>query len=71
MRAEFTLLEIHRLRREFMHFDRIAPDSLPKFHAIFAGAGDVAIAQLADAGIKFLSPLARNELRRRQPELAL
>jgi len=71
MRAEFTPLEIHRLRREFLRFNQISPESLPKFHAIFADAGDIAIAQLADAGIKFLSPLARNELRRRQPELAL
>lgn len=65
-RTVFSAAQLNALRREFEGIETVNPKRLEDFHRIFAGLGDAGIKQLANARIKFVSPLARNELTRRK-----
>jgi hypothetical protein len=61
----FTPTQLVALRREFARISTVQPGRLADFHRIFAKLGNPALVQISEARIKFLSPLAVNEARRR------
>lgn len=67
----FSAEQIARLREEFGKIETVNPDRLPEFHAFFDSMADHVLAQVAGAGIKWLSSLARNECMRRGVEIPL
>lgn len=69
-RTNFTEAEMETLRASYATIERVSPDHLPRFHALFSGCADAALTQLADGGIKFVSLLARNERTRRNQRAA-
>jgi len=66
MPQTFTPQMLTSLRDAYATIETVAPESVGKFRALFAQCDDTGIRQLAQAGIKFVSLLAGNELRRRQ-----
>ena len=69
-RQTYTAAQITALRQAFGAIERVNPDHLPRFHALLDRCDDHALAQIAGAGIRFLSVLARNEQRRRAARAA-
>lgn len=61
----FTPEQINALREEFGKIETANPDRLPEFHAFFDSMADPVLAQIAGAGIKWLSSLAVNARVRR------
>jgi len=66
MRTTFTAAELAKLRDSYRNIERVSPDRLDQFRAIFADCHDAALLQLCTAGVRFVSALARNEAMRRK-----
>ena len=58
--SKFNSKQIEALRTEFAKIDRVCPDRLPEFRAMFAKMDNTQLQQVALADIKFLSKLAFN-----------
>lgn len=69
MTTTFTPAQIEALREGYGKFEKLHPDCLDRFHAIFAKCDDATLIALATAGIKFVSKLAMNACMRRNLEL--
>ena len=61
----FSATQLAALHREFAKISTVHPNRLADFHRMFDRLGDPALLQISNAKIKFLSPLAVNEARRR------
>ena len=70
MTATFTADQIKTLRDEYAKIDRVHPDRLSDFRALFAKCDDITLIDLAKAKIKFVSLLAVSACVRRGLSLA-
>lgn len=61
----FSLEQIEKLRSEYAKLETVPIDNLDKFHAVLSKMNDDQLQQVREARIKFLSPLAVNEMVRR------
>jgi hypothetical protein len=61
----FTAAHLGTLRAAFAGINRVNPERIAEFRAIFAKCNEATLEQLAGAGIKFVSKLAVNEQTRR------
>ena len=60
---QFSQAQIDELRAAYAKFERVDPDVLlPRIHKLFADMHPATIKQLAEANIKFVSSLARNQM---------
>ena len=57
--------QIETLRNEFNELETVNVDRLPEFRAVLGAMPFDALVQVSNAGIKFLSKLAVNEITRR------
>lgn len=63
---EFSIAQLEDLRKAYNGIKTAPVSCLPKFRAMFSKMPDNAVIQLRDAGIRFVSSLALNELIRRE-----
>lgn len=64
--TKFTDVQIEKMKAEFATINTVDPRHLDKFHKMFDKLESDALIQLSQAGIKFVSPLARNACVRRK-----
>lgn len=70
MQATFTTEQIETLRAEYGKIERVHPDRIHDFRALFSKCDDTTLITLAKAKIKFVSLLAVNACVRRGLSLA-
>jgi hypothetical protein len=61
----FSKEQIESLKTQFSKVETVSVESLPKFHKLLGSMNDEQLHQVVQAGIKFLSKLAVNEISRR------
>lgn len=65
-KSTFSKKHLEYLKQEYSKFDKVSTDALPRFHAVLGAMSKEQINQIIDAKIKWLAPLGRNELIRRE-----